>query len=755
MENAEEACNVTTSNKISLLHKPTVHILLIVIIGLIAYSKTFHVPFYFDDINNIVKNSFIKDLRYFTEPSKAKTAGAKGIEYYAFKYDGFKNRFIGFLTFALNYKLHGLNVTGYHIVNLAIHLLNALLIYRLVLLTFQTPYFRCQSVKVSECQSGGVSESQSFDTLILGYSDTKFVALFSSLLFVSHPIQTQAVTYIIQRLTSLSTLFYLLSLVMYVKFKIQNTDKRQKIFSLSSVFWYLTSVLSAVLAMKTKEIAFTLPIIITLYEIFFFNPKLKTQNPELETLNSQTKACGYISRLTPYALRFLYLTPFLLTLLIIPISHIGAPQSAGDLIGEVSETVRVQTTMSRVDYLFTQFRVIITYIRLLFLPVNQNLDYDYPVYHSFFEPNVFLSFLFLLSILGLGVYLFYYSKTKQQTSDTQAEAPYQVRGRLCGYTSCLTPHVLRLTAFGVFWFFITLSVESSVIPIVDVIFEHRLYLPSVGAFIAIITLIFFMTKSLKNKWHLINNIITTGLTLIIITFTWATYSRNTVWQDEIVLWENVIKKSPNKARGYNELGIAYMNREIFDKATSKFQIAIELDPHFTDALHNLATVYSKINMFAVAIEMYNKVLNEKPDLFYIYNNLGVIYFKLGQFDKAFENYTKAITINPYFAEPYNNRGIIYARIKKYINAIEDYTKAITLDPTLVESYTNRGNSYDEEGLPDKALNDYTAAITINPKYADAYFNRGVTYFHLGNTASAMSDFQKSCDLGIKKGCEAL
>ncbi|MBI4839389.1 MAG: hypothetical protein HY806_09700, partial [Nitrospirae bacterium] len=259
MKTIGRADTVNMPYKTNLLSKPIVHIFLTIIIGLIAYSNTFHVPFQFDDINNIVKNSFVKDLGYFTEPSKTKTAEAKGIEYYAFKYDGFKNRFIGFLTFALNYRLHSLDVTGYHIVNLAIHLLNALLIYRLVLLTFQTPFFR------------DFNSTFNLHPSTLPISHPSLIALFSSLLFVSHPIQTQAVTYIIQRLTSLATLFYLLSLVMYVKFRTHNTKKKQKIFSLSSVFWYLTSVLSAVLAMKTKEIAFTLPVIIVLYEFFFFS----------------------------------------------------------------------------------------------------------------------------------------------------------------------------------------------------------------------------------------------------------------------------------------------------------------------------------------------------------------------------------------------------------------------------------------------------------------------------------------------------
>ncbi|MBI5195488.1 MAG: hypothetical protein HZA10_04105, partial [Nitrospirae bacterium] len=175
----------TTHARTTLLHKPIVHILLIVIIGLIAYSNTFHVPFQFDDHNFIVDNHKLRNLSSFWP-----TAGS---------------RWVGFLTFALNYKFGGLNVTDYHIVNIIIHIINALLVYRLVILTFQTPYFNLHPSTFNPRSS--------------------LIALFSSLLFVSHPIQTQAVTYIVQRFTSLATMFYLLSLVMYVKWRLKSEQQ--------------------------------------------------------------------------------------------------------------------------------------------------------------------------------------------------------------------------------------------------------------------------------------------------------------------------------------------------------------------------------------------------------------------------------------------------------------------------------------------------------------------------------------------------
>ncbi|MBI4710761.1 MAG: hypothetical protein HY759_06650, partial [Nitrospirae bacterium] len=124
--------------------------LLLAVFGILAYSNTFNIPFHFDDASNIVENPIIKDFQYFSEPSNAKAFPM---------YNTFKNRFIGFLTFALNYRLHNLNVTGYHVVNLTIHILNALLVYWLVLLTLRTAFF---SVK---CQVSSVKDDNSLSTV--------------------------------------------------------------------------------------------------------------------------------------------------------------------------------------------------------------------------------------------------------------------------------------------------------------------------------------------------------------------------------------------------------------------------------------------------------------------------------------------------------------------------------------------------------------------------------------------------------------
>ncbi|MBI4710307.1 MAG: hypothetical protein HY759_04300, partial [Nitrospirae bacterium] len=385
--------NAEGENKTRLLYKPIVHILLIVATGLIAYSNTFNVPFQFDDYTYIIDNHKLRNLSNFWPPTGS--------------------RWTGLLTFALNYKFGGLSVTDYHIVNIIIHIINALLVYRLVLLTFKTPFLRKDSGRGVKGQRDKVAEEQDSLSTVNGQQSTNLIALFSSLLFISHPVQTQAVTYIVQRFTSLATMFYLLSLVLFVKWRLKaeqqsNSTAEQQVNKTilaqlrgrtSAPLLYCAGLLSAVLAMKTKEIAFTLPIIIVLYEFFFFSksqnsePSGSMQNPPIPPLTKGGK--GGFLRITRHVSRFLYLLPFFLTLIIIPLNFIGYDWEIYKPVPDAEEKLRQLqlkdlAALSKYEYLQTQFRVIVTYIRLLFLPVNQNLDYDYPIYNSFLNPNVFL-----------------------------------------------------------------------------------------------------------------------------------------------------------------------------------------------------------------------------------------------------------------------------------------------------------------------------------------------------------------------------
>ena len=366
-------------------------ILPIIVVGVVVYSNSFDCSFHFDD-NNIFKNTVTNNFAGLGDWIKI-----------------FYNRPLGILTFAINYHFHQLDVWGYHLVNLLIHLINAVLVSYLTLLTLSTPVMNKEDQR----------------------NYKPWIAFLTGLLFVSHPLATQSVTYIAQRFTSLATLFYLLAMVFYIRGRM-HTGKRIVLW-----FFYGASLFSGILGILTKEIVFTLPFAILLYEISFF---------KIDKDKFRIKA-------EPFFLSALMLTIFLLWFFRI---------HSINIFDTVPPDQGYDYSISAGQYFVTQFSVITTYMRLFILPLNQNFDYYYPVSHSLMEFETLLCLLLLsgVAVLGLSAFKKY-----------------------------------RLIFFGIFWFFLTLSVESSIIPISqNVIFEHRTYLPSWGFFLVLTSTVFYLPK---------------------------------------------------------------------------------------------------------------------------------------------------------------------------------------------------------------------------------------------------------------------
>ena len=626
------------------------HLILITVLGLLVYSNTLHVPFQWDDSVFIEENPIVRDLDYFLNPSKA-----KGTVFYG----AFKSRYVGYLTFALNYALDGFDTKGYHLLNIVIHISNALLLYVFILLTFRTPFLA----------DGNLA------------ARSKYLALFSALLFVAHPVQTEAVTYIFQRLASLVSLFYLLAIVCYIRSRLSQKN-------VSAGAFYFLSLISALLAMKTKENAFTLPLVVVLYEFLFFTG--------------------------PARRRMLRLVPLLLIALIIPLTLSGLDRPMDDVVRGVVPATRGYHGLSRVEYLLTQFRVIITYIRLLFLPVNQNLDYDYPISQSFFEPTVFLSFMVHLALVSSALLLLFRSRTKERE--------------------------MRLMAFGIFWFYITLSVESSIVPIHMVIDEYRLYLPSSGAIMAFIAIIFLFRE--KTRQVKLQKAIIIVLTIIPLTLALATLKRNSVWLTKVSLWEDVVKKSPLKPRPHNALCISYLSEGLSGKAIEQCLIAIDLKPDYAMAYYNLSLAYESGGFTDKAIEQFLHAVELQPDYQKAYYNLGTIFESRGLTDKAIEYYLVAVELKPDFQEAHYNLANAYMSQSLTDKAIEHYQIVIKLFPDYPEAYNNLGIAYGRLAMYKEAVESYTHAITVKPDYVPAYFNLGIAYIKLSDKASALKVYER-------------
>jgi len=577
--------------------KTYIHLFILAISGIVIYSNSFQVPFLFDDLMSIMENPVIKDIKNFF-------LNASGYNYNP-------RRFLGYLTFSLNYRIGGFDVTGYHVFNLAVHIISAMLLYALVRLTFRTPALRATTLSPT----------------------AGLLALCAAVFFVVHPLQTQAVTYIVQRLTSLTALFYLLSLCLYATWRLAKEEDPPQ--NGKALPLYVLCLITIVLAMKTKEIAFTLPFMVVLYEFCFFRQR-----------------------------KLLPLVPILLTLAIIPLSLLNLEKPVSVVLSDVTEVTKVQAQVSRWVYLMTQFTVITTYIRLLFFPVNQNLDYDYPLHDTFFTVPVFLSFVFLLVLVLLGVYLFF--RSGRRNGEGTGE--------------------LRLVCFGIFWFFIALSVESSIIPIVDPIFEHRLYLPSAGFFIACVTGLAMVVQKAKSRTAV--NVITAVVITAVVVLGGATYARNRVWQNEVTLWKDVVKKSPFKARPHNNLGAFYDKQGRSEEAIRELLTAIQIQPDHDDA----------------------------------YYNLGITYTGLGRINDAIEAYRAAVRLNPSSARAFNNLGTLYGRQRRMDDAVQAFLKAIEINPKYVEGHHNLGVTYRVQGRLDDAAREFQTVLNLNPDHAGARKN---------------------------------
>lgn len=559
-------------------------------VGLLVYANTFHVPFVLDDKSAIVENHFIKSLSGFFD---------NGWHYNP-------RRFIGYLTFALNYRFGGLDVTGYHAVNLAIHLVTSMLVYWFTLLAMRTPLLKNSRLSISASQ----------------------LALAAALLFVSHPVQTQAVTYISQRFASLATMFYLMTMTFYLRARLHQEDARRPLHWKAVCLFFL-ALFTLLCAMTTKEIAFTLPTMLILSELCFFDGNIRK--------------------------KLFSLAPFIIPIIIIPLTIINTRVTLGKLLADMDLKLNVASELSRGDYLLTQFSVIATYIRLLILPVNQNLDYAYPVFHSLFAPRVFLSFLLIAGLCTAALFLL--ARVR--------------RGADPG---------LRLVSFGIGWFFVTLSVESSVIPIVDVIFEHRLYLPSIGAFLAISAGLALVVRNSRST--------AMAAVIIALVLSAATWRRNLVWGDEVSLWRDTVQKSPGKDRPHNNLGEALRKKGRLDEAMQEVELAVRLNPRSAEARSNLGAAWLEKGERQKAQEHFLEAEKLNPNLFAPHYNLGIIFNNSGQPDRAIQQFMQALKINPDVAEAHNHLAASYAAKDMLGPAVEHFREAVRLNPEKVEYRKN-------------------------------------------------------------------
>jgi tetratricopeptide (TPR) repeat protein len=427
---------------------------LIVLAVALTYGHTLGVPFYLDDFSSITENLALHDI------------GDLG------QVLGFSPpRAVGFLTLAVNYDLHGDQVAGYHLVNIAIHALAGLAVFALLQGLLRTPAARRSGVE-----------------------GMQWVPLAVALLFVLHPLQTQAVTYVIQRLASLAALFYLASLACYAWGRL---GRRPILLAGALVF--------GLLALFTKQNAATLPLAILLVELLFFRRFEGRQ-------------------------RWLLLAGTALL----------AAAVAGLLqIGPIDRLTRETPDIGRLDYLATQVQVLWQYLGTFLYPVGLRIEYDTPLQQGFGSPVTWLA-----AAGHLGMILSAFALWSRWP----------------------------LVAFGILFFYLAHGVESSVIPISDLVFEHRMYLPMLGVATALVAALFRLVQGAVVPRAAAG----AALAVCLLTLGGLTVARNALWQDTLALLERDTELSPNSERAWTSYAKELMRRGRMEEALPALAAALNL-----------------------------------------------------------------------------------------------------------------------------------------------------------------------------------
>jgi tetratricopeptide (TPR) repeat protein len=609
--------------------------LIFVFAGLLAYSNTFTSPFHFDDLQNIKESPTAHQL-----VDEDITLTEAVLESYC------TNRPIANVSLLLQYALHGENVMGYHVVNLVIHMAAGLLLYWITKTTLTLP------------AAGGFKEDEAC-----------WLALFSALLWFLHPVQTQSVTYIVQRMNSQAAMFYLLALFLYVRGRLRVMSGR------TGWPWFLGCALSGLLALGSKEIAATLPVFLFLYEWFFF----------------QDLKGAWLKRSLPYLLGVLVLVG------LAALVYLGPNPKATLLSGYER---RDFTPGERV---LTQFRVVLYYVSLLVYPhpSRLNLDHDFPVSHSLTEP--------MTTLFAMGA----------------------VVGLLAMAGVLARRH--RLLSFAILWFFGNQVIESSVVCL-ELVFEHRMYLPSMFFFVPLVIL----TRRLFKD----NRIFIGGLTAVAMLFGVWTYQRNIVWADSVSLWADCAKKSPNKLRPQYNLGTNLARRSRLDEASSAFRAALRVKPDDTKSHFNLANVLVHQGRLDEAIHHYQEAIRTRPQYPEAETGIGVALARQGKLDEAIAHYEKALRMHPLDPVTHKNLGFALARQGRYGEGVKHYEEALRLKPDDEEARKNLKMTQALQAGR-KELPDHHPEMTREgAPEADALLREGVALAQQGQTEEAVARFRR-------------
>jgi tetratricopeptide (TPR) repeat protein len=292
------------------------------------------------------------------------------------------------------------------------------------------------------------------------------------------------------------------------------------------------------------------------------------------------------------------------------------------------------------QYLFTEFRAIFAYVFNFLLPVNLNVDWDFPISHNILEHGAIFA---LAGLLALALIAWRYRRS------------------------------FPLAGYGYFVFLVLLSPTSSILPIQDPIADRRMYFPILGLILIAIDLL----RRVKFEPKLL----AACAGALLLAAALVTHARAEVWSNPISLWQDTALKSPDKIRAHFQLAFAYQEQGRFGLAVAEFQRTADIKPPTADLLLDWGLAYDGLNQPEKALEKFRQAAAIEPSA-HAYTQIGYIYAKRSAWKEAMEAFDTAEKGDPSFAITYMYKGQVYLATNQYAASVAQFQHALALDSSL-------------------------------------------------------------------------
>lgn len=562
-------------------------LILLAILVVLIYSNSFHAAWHLDDYPNIIQDTHIH-LNDLGIESVVKT--------FTSARTGKVNRPVSRLSFALNWYGGEREVFGYHAVNIAIHILTTGFLFLTVLHLLKAP-------AIGNRYAGS----------------EHYIALLAAVLWAVNPIQTQAVTYIVQRMASMAALFYLAAIFLYVKARSEASPTLRALF-------YAGCGLCFLMGLGTKENAALLPAALVLIEFIFFQDLSQPKNRKI----------------------FLVLILSVMIIVVIVGSLLYLHGSLPSMFGSYGN--RPFTLWERI---LTQPRVLVYYLSQIFYPIPSRLsiEHDVVVSSSLLNPWTTLPCIVIVASVIT-----------------------------CGF---MQAGKRPLLSFAVLFFFLNHAVESSVFGL-ELVFEHRNYLPSLFLFVPVSAGLFYLLNRFRRQNRTVYLAIVSFTVLLIVGYGLGTYIRNMTWATEESLWSDAVEKAPQSRRPLHNLALyRYEINGRYVEALHLYKKAANLAGHRVSAqalaYNNMASVYLKMNDYRQARKLFKQAHDLNPvNPTYTYR-LARVSAKLGEWDQAIYYVDKVLAKHPHLYKGNGLKGIVLLGQEKPLEALKYFRKCMQID----------------------------------------------------------------------------